>query len=234
MTTAAFIAIGDEILSGKFPDENTPFIISLMRERGIELRRAVVIGDSISEISNEVRECSQQFDLVFTSGGIGPTHDDTTMEAVAHAFGEPTKIFQEVLDRIGEKFPNGAPDSTRKMAYLPESTEFVDCEGLKHPAIKVRNVYVLPGVPSFFRAKLRALSSLWAGTPILCLKVSSLMREHEIVDVLNEAVRKWPDTQIGSYPRFEAEPFQVIITIEGSNEPDVYKCRDWITQMVGA
>jgi molybdenum cofactor synthesis domain-containing protein len=233
MYTAAFIAIGDEILSGKFADENTPFIIGLFRSRGIQLCRSVIVGDTIDEISAEIRHCSERYDLVFTSGGIGPTHDDTTIEAVAHAFGEPLKLFPKVLDRIAEKFPKGVPESTKKMAFLPLSTEFIDCEGLKHPAIKVRNVYILPGVPSFFRAKMTALSNLWKGSPLTCLKIKTNKREYEIVDQLNAAVQKWPDTQIGSYPRFEADPFHVIVTIEGRDTKSVSECQDWLSKMLG-
>jgi molybdenum cofactor synthesis domain-containing protein len=234
MQTAAFIAIGDEILGGKFADENTPFIIGLLRRRGVLLRRAVIIGDTVEEISKEVQLCSERYDLVFTSGGIGPTHDDTTVEAVAAAFGEDLKLFPKVLERIGEKFPNGAPESTRKMAFLPESTEFVRCEGLKHPAMKVRNVYILPGVPSFFRAKMTAMSHLWGGTPLTCMKLRTPKREYEIVEELNEAVNRWGDTQIGSYPRFEAEPFHVIVTIEGVNAETVKECHDWLSRNLEA
>jgi len=230
MKTAAFIAIGDEILSGKFVDENTPFVIDLLHSKGINLRRAVIVGDTIDEISEEVRRCSSSYDLVFTSGGIGPTHDDTTVEAIAHAFGEELRMFPDVLERIGRKFPDGVPESTKKMAYLPTSTKFVDCKGLKHPAVMVRNVFILPGVPSFFRAKLKAISAVWESTPPICMKVRTPLREYEIVKELNEAVARWPSNQIGSYPRFEEDPFQVIVTIEGIDKTSVEECHAWLSR----
>jgi len=232
MPTAAFIVIGDEILSGKFADENSPFMIRKLREQGVDLRKIAIIPDDMRQIADEVRLCSDQFDHVFTSGGVGPTHDDITLEAVAQAFKEPLVLFDEVVRLLNARFQGNIPDAALRMAQLPESAVLHWEEGLRFPLVSVHNVFVFPGVPSFLRAKFDAGSHRWHGEPVHLAKVVSEQSEVAIASILEAAQTQWPELSVGSYPRFDEEKFHVIATIEGRDAAAVEACRAWLNQQL--
>ena len=228
MPTAAFIAIGDEILAGKFEDKNSPFMIQRLREQGVDLKRVVVVPDDRDTIADEVRYCSERFDHVFTSGGIGPTHDDITLEAIAQAFGEPLVLFKEIVDLLRRRFGEEIPEPALQMARLPESTLLHWEDGLKFPLVSVHNVFIFPGVPSFLRIKFEAGAHKWMGDPIYTAKVVTQSDEVGIAHTLSEAESRWPQVSVGSYPRFDDGPFHVIATIEGRDAEMVEACRTWL------
>ena len=233
MPTAAFIAIGDEILSGKFADQNSPYMIRRLREQGVDLKRIVVVPDEVQAIADEVRRCSRAFDHVFTSGGVGPTHDDITLEAVAQAFGEELVLFSEVLELLQRRYGQNIPEPALRMARLPKSAELHWEEGLKFPLVSVRNVFVFPGVPSFLQIKFEAGAYRWTGSPIHIARVYTSKSEVSIADILSEAQSRWPSVAVGSYPRFEADTFHVIATIEGREKEAVEHCADWLKSALG-
>jgi FAD synthetase len=233
MPTAAFIAIGDEILAGKFLDENSPFMIKRLREQGIDLKRVVIISDDLNDIASEVRRCSDTYDHVFTSGGIGPTHDDITLEAVAMAFGEELVLFKEIVDILNARYPNTIPEPALRMARLPASAKIHWEEGLRFPLVSTHNVFIFPGVPSFLRIKFEAGAHRWVGEPIHLAQILTWKQEVAIADTLSAAQARWPDLSVGSYPRFDAEKVHVLATVEGRNEQEVEACRAWIADALG-
>jgi FAD synthetase len=233
MPTAAFIAIGDEILSGKFADQNSPYMIRRLREQGVDLKKIAVVPDEIAAIADEVQRCSLAFDHVFTSGGVGPTHDDITLEAVAEAFGEKLVVFDEVLELLQRRYGKNIPDPALQMARLPESAELHWEKGLKFPLVVVRNVVVFPGVPSFLQIKFEAGAHRWTGSPVHIARVYTRQSEVSIAEILAEAQSRWPDLSVGSYPRFEEEEFHVIATIEGRDPDQVEICATWLRSALG-
>ncbi|HYB73765.1 MAG TPA: competence/damage-inducible protein A, partial [Candidatus Sulfotelmatobacter sp.] len=163
--TAGLVIIGNEILSGKVQDANAPFFALALRELGVDLRRIAVVPDDVVVIAAEVRAFSRAFDVVCTSGGVGPTHDDVTIEAVAHAFGRRV-VRDPGLERVLREFyRNRVTQAHLKMAEVPEGAELVGRETLLFPVIACRNVYIFPGIPEILRQKFHAIQERFRDTP---------------------------------------------------------------------
>src|SRR5256885_14278312 len=145
MATAGIILIGDEILSGKVVDENARFLIEELRELGVSLQRVTVIPDLLDEIAATVRDFSERFDHVFTSGGVGPTHDDLTMEGVARALGTSVVQHPELEQLLRGYYGDKLEERNLRMAEVPEGAHFVHGEQPTWPVIAFANVYILPG-----------------------------------------------------------------------------------------
>jgi molybdenum cofactor synthesis domain-containing protein len=217
MNSASAIIIGNEILSGKFADENGPFLIRRLRTLGTRLVRLVTIADDPENIAEEVRRCSAMTDVVFTTGGVGPTHDDLTFEGIALAFGEPLEVHPELLNLL-KSYSLPINDATLRMARVPASTELIDSPGLAYPVARIRNVYVFPGVPKLFQSKFEAIAERFRGEKIYCARLYSPQFETGIAEILGTVARRYPDVEIGSYPRFGESNFKVIITFESLSE----------------
>ena len=213
MPTAAALIIGNEILSGKFADENGPFLIERMRALGCDLKRIVVLADVHDDISAEVARCSEAYDFVITTGGVGPTHDDITLESVAAAFGLPLELEPSLLKLLVDY---GLPDNTatRRMVQLPQGSELVWEEGLSYPVLVVRNVYVFPGVPKLMHAKFEHVAHRFAGEAVLTARIYTPQRETEIAAILGQVQDAHPNVDIGSYPRWGEGNYSVIVTLE--------------------
>jgi molybdenum cofactor synthesis domain-containing protein len=215
MTTAAAIIIGDEILTGKVRDANTPLLIDFLAELGIELERIVVIGDDLQAISAEVAECSAKYNVVITSGGVGPTHDDCTVRGVADAFGVQVVRDPEIEEMIrawwGERFT----ESALRMAEMPEGSRlFYGDDGLL-PLVVFKNVYLFPCIPRRFAAKLPSLKNEISGTPKIVHGVYLNSDESRVAPLLGQVADECPDVKIGSYPRFgEKTDHRLWISIE--------------------
>ena len=166
MPTAAAVIIGDEILSGKFADENGPFFIRRLRTLGTDLSRLVTISDDLDAISGEVRRCSAAYDLVFTTGGVGPTHDDLTLEGIALAFDRPLVLSDEIVERM-RSFDMTIDETTLRMAKVPEGTVLEQTEAGSYPVLRCENVWIFPGVPKLMHIKFEALAHRFAGQAVL-------------------------------------------------------------------
>ena len=155
--TAGIVIIGNEILSGKVTDENSPFLAQQLRELGVELRRIVTIPDEVDLIGTEVLAFHQQYDHVFTSGGVGPTHDDVTMEGIARGFGRRVVRDPDMEEKI-RSFASGEPNEAQlKLAEVPEGAVLIHDPRLGFPTIQFENIYILPGIPELLRKKFDAL-----------------------------------------------------------------------------
>ena len=218
MSTAAIVVIGNEILTGKFADENAAHAIGRLRRLGCDLKRIVVIADDLQTIAEEVRHCARAFTHVVTSGGVGPTHDDVTLEGVALAFERPLVERAELIALMARyNIPTDA--ANRRMATLPEGAELVWDPTVGFPSVRVENVWVLPGVPKLFRAKFDAISVHFAGVPIGTARVYVDEWETDLASRLTAIAARHPAVDIGSYPRFGEADFKVILTLE-SRDPE--------------
>jgi FAD synthetase len=215
--TAGIIIIGDEILSGKVHDDNSFFMAGQLWSQGIHVYRISIIPDSIDEIAEEVRNFSHRFNYVFTSGGIGPTHDDVTIDGIAKAF-SARKIIHPVLRELLEKKLGTLSPEQLKMAEVPEGAELISDETLSFPLIIFRNVFVFPGIPQLLRKKFVAIKKLFNEPQIYLKKVYLNESESRIAPVLNEIVKRYKEVKIGSYPVLDNRDYTVMITLESVDE----------------
>jgi molybdenum cofactor synthesis domain-containing protein len=228
MPDAAIVIIGNEILTGKFADENAPFLIGRLRAMGVVLRRVVVIPDEVDVIAAEVRGASASADHVFTTGGVGPTHDDVTFEGVAAAFGVGCARHPELAALVERHLGPQAPAAAYRMAEVPEGSELWWDGDVRFPLVVTRNVAIFPGVPSLVRRKFDAVAHRFGGTPVLCRRLRTLATEPVIADTLTAAATRWPSVAIGSYPRFETRPHTVIVTMEGRDAAALEACEAYL------
>lgn len=224
--TAGIILIGNEILSGKVVDANASYLCRELRALGVEVRRISVIPDEVELIASEVAEQSRTFDVVFTSGGVGPTHDDVTIEGVARALGVAVVRHPHLVQLI-EGFAKGRLNEARlRMAEVPEGAELMAGEELTFPAVVVRNIYVLPGVPEIFRQKFQALKERFRESPFHLRSVFVSIPEGTLADHLNELLRRYPELMLGSYPEFFNPEYKVKVTLESKDRSYVERALD--------
>lgn len=217
MPTAAVVIIGDEILTGKFADENGPYLISRFRSLGTDLKRVVTIGDDPDIIGAEVSACAAAHDHVITTGGVGPTHDDRTLEGVARGFGLPLEVRGELVALL-EQYGLPLTETNLRMATLPQGAMVTVLPGSGFPLVQVRNVWVFPGVPRLMQAKFEQIAHRFAARQVRCVRLYVDEPETEIAARLMEAAARHPVVAIGSYPRFGEGNYQVIVTLESRDE----------------
>ena len=234
--TAAFIVIGDEILSGRTTDKNLNWLASHLHELGIRLVEARVIGDDREQIASTVRSLSELYDVVFTSGGIGPTHDDITTECVAEAFGATVILHPEADRRLVEHYKGTNleyNDARRKMAHIPEGAELIDNPSSVAPGFILGNVFVLPGVPSILRAMVETLDdALPGGVKSHRLSVRTNVGEGAVAEGLGVIQSKHSGISIGSYPWFKPGAFGTALVVSGLDKALVEQVADEVLGLV--
>jgi len=211
--TAGIIIIGDEILSGKIHENNSFFMAKELWLHGIHVCRICIIPDSVDEIAQEVKTFSETFDYVFTSGGIGPTHDDVTIEGISRAFGVKPVVHDTLRDILKQRHSTPTPEQL-KMAEVPEGAELVNDGTLVFPLIKFKNIFIFPGIPEFLRKKFAAIVNLFHEPPIFIKKIYVNENEPRVAAILNEILNHLTDIKIGSYPVVDNRDYQVMVTIE--------------------
>jgi FAD synthetase len=224
--TAAIVVIGNEILTGKSEDRNASFLITELYALGVALRRVVIIPDEVEVIAAAVRECADAFDYVFTSGGVGPTHDDVTIEGVARAFGREVVRHPELEAMLRGYFGEGIDAARLRMADTPEGSELIKDDAVRWPVLAMKNVYVLPGVPELFRKKFEAIRERFRAEPFHIHTIYTRQDEFDIAPGLDTVATNHPDVEIGSYPTFTREDYRVKITIESKDLAAVERARD--------
>jgi molybdenum cofactor synthesis domain-containing protein len=212
--TAGIILIGNEILSGKIRDENAAYLCRELRTLGVDVRRIAVIPDEVGLIADEVATFTKAFDLVFTSGGVGPTHDDVTIEGVARAMAVPVVRHPDLVALLERYYRGNVTEAALRMAEIPDGAELVTGGTLRFPTILMRNVYVLPGVPEIFRQKFDALRERFRDQPIHLKNVFVRIGEGMLAEYLNRLLQSFPLLQLGSYPEFSNPEYQVKVTLE--------------------
>src|SRR3990172_1809028 len=167
MPTAAILVIGNEILSGKVVDANSPYLCRELRALGVDVERIVTIPDVIEVIAEETRALSRAHDYVFTSGGIGPTHDDLTMDGIARAFSRALRSHESLAGRIERALGKPMNEGQFKMTLIPEGAVLVDAGDLWFPVVIVENVHILPGIPELLRKKFESARDRFRGVPFV-------------------------------------------------------------------
>jgi molybdenum cofactor synthesis domain-containing protein len=233
VATAGIVIIGDEILTGKFADENAAFLIGELRALGVDLRRIVVIPDVLDDIAATVPELAARFDLVFTSGGVGPTHDDVTMAGIAQGFG--TRVVREPVleERVRAYWGARLAAANLRLADVPEGAELVYGRDQVWPVVAYRNVYILPGVPALFRRKFIDIRDRFRAVPVTVARVYIDAEEGQIASELDVVVAAFPAVRIGSYPRFTERDFKVLVTLEGQGPDDVAGAFAMMVERIG-
>lgn len=235
MSTAGVILIGDEILSGKVQDENARLLIGELRGLGVALRRIIVIPDVLDEIAATVADFAGRFDHVFTSGGVGPTHDDLTMEGVARAFGAGVVRHPELERMMRDYWKERLRERDLRMADVPDGAHFVyGSEAVGWPVIAMRNVYILPGVPELFRRKFESIKERFREAPYSLRSVFTTSEEGLIAGELDRVVATYAAVAVGSYPTFSAADYKVKVTLEGKDAAAVAAATDDLVRALGA
>ncbi|UES50560.1 competence/damage-inducible protein A [Roseibium aggregatum] len=220
VVTAAFLVIGDEILSGRTKDKNIGFLADYLTALGIDLKEVRIVPDEKPEIIGAVNALRARYDYVFTSGGIGPTHDDITAESVADAFGVALNLDPRAVAIMEPHYPPGQFTPARqRMARIPEGADLIENKVSKAPGFRIENVHVMAGVPSIMQAMMDALApSLKTGKKMLSETVAADMPESRIAERLAAIQDAHPQTLIGSYPRATDGKFTTQIVIRSRDE----------------
>ena len=199
--SAAVIIIGNEILSGRTQDTNLRYLACGLNSRGIRLREARVISDMLVDIIKTLNELRARYDYVFTTGGIGPTHDDVTAEAVAQAFSVELEHNAEAVRLLSEYYGEDINEARLRMARMPAGVMLLENPVSQAPGFQLENVYVLPGVPSIMQAMFDGFKHrLAGGQPMLSRTVRALIPESSAASGLATIQQKFPDAELGSYP----------------------------------
>jgi molybdenum cofactor synthesis domain-containing protein len=205
--TAALVVIGDEILSGRTQDRNVAQVATWLNEQGIRLAEVRVVPDESERIGEAVNALRFAHDYLFTTGGIGPTHDDITVDAIAASFGVPVIVHpraRRILEDYYRGRPGGLNEARLRMARVPEGAELIPNPSSGAPGIRIQNVYILAGVPHIAANMLEALSgTLEGGSPVVSVTVGARAPESEVADLLRETEESHPGVAIGSYPFFK-------------------------------
>jgi len=218
---AGIIIIGDEILSGKIQDHNSNFMVKELRRHGVDVRRISVVPDDIQEIASEVKKYSGRFDYVFTSGGIGPTHDDVTIAGVAKAFNVKLILNDSIKKFLHKRYGRKLTPEQLKMAEVPEGAELIKDATISFPLLIFRNIYILPGIPTFLEKKFLVIERIFHEQPILLKKVFIKEYEPEIAPYLNVVVKSHKGVKIGSYPVLGNNDYYVMVTLESLDEENL-------------
>lgn len=225
--TAGLIVVGNEILSGKVADTNSTFLAQELRAQGVSLRRMVAIPDEVEVIAAEVRAMHPAVDVLFTSGGVGPTHDDVTIAGVAQGLGRPVVVHPALEQALRQHFGEDLDDVRRKMAEVVEGTDLDYLGGIGFPALRVENIYLLPGIPEMFRHMVTALRPRWRSDPFHLRVVYLRETEGAIAGYLNQTLAAFPELLLGSYPKLGDPEYQVRLTLES-------KDRDYVDRALAA
>lgn len=215
--TAGIIVIGNEILSGKTRDENSPYLVRELRALGVDVRKISVIPDETNLISEEVREFSKSYDHVFTTGGVGPTHDDLTMDSVAAAFARRIFRHPDLEASLRRFYPADLVDGNLRMADIPEGARLVGGKGMWFPVIAVENVYIFPGVPEILQKKFEHIKETFREPPFHLREVFLKADEGQIAGALHRVVADFPELLLGSYPYFDNRPYSIKLTLESKD-----------------
>ncbi|MEL7176550.1 MAG: molybdopterin-binding protein [Pseudomonadota bacterium] len=219
--TAAMLVIGDEILSGRTKDSNTNYLACELTKAGIDLKEARVVSDDRAAIVGAVRALSEAYDSVFTSGGIGPTHDDITADCIAEAFGASIDVREDARALLAAHYERSGGELNEarlRMARIPDGARLIDNPISAAPGFTLGNVHVMAGVPSVFHAMVASvLPTLTGGQPLLSQTLRVDRGEGDIAGPLAQLAEAYPDLSIGSYPFQQNGAFGSNVVVRGSD-----------------
>ena len=236
--SAAILVIGDEILSGRTKDKNIGWLAEQLNEIGIDLIEARVIADVEEVIIRHVKELSDAYDYVFTSGGIGPTHDDITTQSIAAAFGKRVIRHKEAERRLlvhyeGTDIPFN--EARQKMADIPEDAALIDNPASAAPGFILENIYVMAGVPSILQAMFEGLrDGLQGGQKRVRLTVQCAIGEGTIASIMQQVSETYDGLSVGSYPWFKPGQFGTAVVVSSKQREDVFAAAEMVAKLVKA
>ncbi|MBX3580905.1 MAG: competence/damage-inducible protein A [Rhizobiaceae bacterium] len=238
IVTAAMIVIGDEILSGRTKDRNIGHLADVMTAIGIDLKEVRIVPDEEDEIVAAVNALRARYGYVFTTGGIGPTHDDITADAISKAFGVPCAYDDKALALLGDSYAKRGiefNDARKRMARMPVGATHIDNPVSIAPGFRIGNVHVMAGVPSIFQAMLdNVVPTLRTGTRLLSATIPCPHGEGIIGGPLSEIQKAHPDTIIGSYPKYLDGSFHTELVVRARSQEALDAARKAVADMVAA
>jgi molybdenum cofactor synthesis domain-containing protein len=234
VVTACVLIIGNEILSGRTQDANLSFLARGLNEVGIRVREARVIADDPKAIATTLNAVRGSFDYVFTTGGIGPTHDDITAQSVADAFGVPLILHPQAKRLLETHYPPGQLNEARlRMAMVPEGAVLLPNPISRAPGFQIGNVFVLPGVPEIMRGIFEQLKyRLRGGEKVQSRSVSCHLSEGALARDLGDFQARHPDLEIGSYPYFRRGDFGVTLVLRGTDNVRLANAMDQLKLLI--
>lgn len=215
--SAGIVIIGNEVLSGKTQDTNSYFLCAELRQLGVEVQKISTIPDVIEIIGQEVAAFSKRFDLVFTTGGVGPTHDDVTIEGIARGFGLRVVRHPDIERRMRQRLGADINEARLRMANVPEGAELLATEALFAPVIKIRNVFIFPGIPKILHERFQVIKERFREAPYFLKVVYVRYGEGVIATMLNDLLAKFPQLLLGSYPVLDIPEYKVKVTLESKD-----------------
>ncbi len=233
--TAAFIIIGNELLSGKIADENLVVLARTLRRCGTVLDRVVMVPDDRATIAREVAQLSSSRDVVFTSGGIGPTHDDVTIDAVAEAFGAQLERSPELEALLRAYYRERITDDHLLMTRVPVGARLVATPEMPWPTVVMKNVWVLPGIPEIFAMKMPVvLAELGGGRAFVSVALHTMLDEGHLKAMLDRVVASHPEVEVGSYPKWRDPRYRTKITFDCRDADAAHRARDALAALLPA
>lgn len=231
--SAAALIIGAELLSGKVRDENAYSLGLTLRALGIELRRVVFCPDEREVIARDVLELSRSFDVVITSGGVGPTHDDVTMQGVADAFDVEIEQSQDLSRIISAAYGERTNETHLLMARVPSGARLAEATDIRWPTVVKENVWILPGVPELFRMKLGVLRQHLRGPdPFFSESIYCSLEETELKESLDLAVSRFEEVEFGSYPKWFDERYKTRLTVDSRSQEQTQQAADFLRDLL--
>lgn len=236
IVTAAMLVIGDEILSGRTKDKNIGHLADIMTAVGIDLKEVRIVPDEEDEIAAAVNAVRARYTYVFTTGGIGPTHDDITADSISKAFGVPCEYDAKAYAMMEESYAKRGlefTDARKRMARMPRGASHIDNPVSKAPGFRIGNVHVMAGVPSIFQAMLdNVVPTLKTGAKMLSATVYCPYGEGMIGGPLGDIQKRHPETIIGSYPKFGEGKFSTELVIRARTQESLDAARLEVENMV--
>ena len=226
---AAALIIGNEILSGKVEEANVGVLARMLRGLGISFDRIVTVPDDIDIIAREIRALSDAHSWVFTSGGVGPTHDDVTVEAAAKAFGRKVISEPSMEAMLRAHYKDKCTPGHLRMALIPEGAHLETTAEVRWPTIRIENTWLLPGIPEVFRMKLPVVVARIAtpeDRPFVSRAVFTHMDEGDLKPLLDAVVAAYPDVEVGSYPTWSDPSYKTKLTFDGREAARVDEAKD--------
>ncbi len=222
IVTAAMVVIGDEILSGRTKDKNIGHLADILTAIGIDLKEVRIVPDEADEIAAAINAVRARYTYVFTTGGIGPTHDDITADSVSMAFGVPCGYDEKAYAMLEAHYATREMEFTearKRMARMPRGADHIDNPISMAPGFRIGNVHVMEGVPSIFQAMLdNVVPTLKTGTKLISATVQCPFGEGTIGDALGAIQKAYPDTIIGSYPKYLDGKFWTELVVRARSE----------------
>ena len=230
--TAAILVIGNEILTGKVEETNARWLSGQLFELGVRLRRIHVIPDDVEVIADTVNELRRQVNHLFTSGGVGPTHDDLTIAGIARARGREVVRVEPLAQLLRHYYGERCNEDVLRMADAPAGYDLLASSDKHWPVLAVENIVILPGVPEIFRRKFESIRERFRSSPFTLQLVYFGVDEGIIAPHLNTLTARFPGVSVGSYPAFSDPAYKVKVTLESKNADEVSGATAFLRSLV--